>query len=549
MRVIVLSSNRILAFLLLIAIFTVVLISGCVEQNNSNIKPMPSQTQGVVQPNEEFHLKYGFEENVALFHRVRVETTIDGNKQTQIMETVTIPKEVHPDYAHIRVIMLKAVALDNNTKDLCGNIAYGSKLSDANLYIDGKVDYGWTSTTSFYMPQRALHIGDSWSFEGVTYNIKKASKLNTPAGSFDVLEIEFSGKRTNSQGTRNVKGTLYFDYKNNRIAKYVQEESAFAYERKIEQELIDVKKDYGEPDMHCVLEMNLSTVQKYERAKQHNAVENFNESLIFALSAKQDFEGKELNAEERKLYIKILEILADDYKGIGERTKLLSTRFELGKLYSSIYLEELSSGNINARDYFAAAYNLEFVSNSESADAEEAKAMLAKLKSSELAIARGRAILQDKGDNTGMVAELYDMKKTVRFELLGEPYYNVPLLDVNAASPVAIYFYNAGYRPKFIVMSASELISKDRDIILEPHDENVGIVAGTCYGTDGFVQGVKLLFKSAAETKEVDCNRFYVAELAPGNYSVLLGEKTIYSDIQIDANSTVIKHIMLSESS
>ena len=529
------------------------LTAGCISPGNNAGKPtpLPSVTPSLEQPLQEYRLGYKFEKGVALFHRVRVETTIDENQQpTQIMETVTIPSEINADYSHIKVVMLKAIALDKNgTRDLCGEIAYSSKVSDMNIYIDGKVDYGWTSTTNFYMPQRAIRVGDGWSFEGIRYSVLKASKIETLAGSFDVLEIEFSGKRTNNLGTRSVSGTLYFDYKNGRIVKYVQEESAFAYKRRIEQELIDIKREYSEPDMRCALMMSqLSTMQKYENARRYNAVEDFEKSIIFALSAKQDLHGADLNAETRALYIKILELLADNYHWTNQRMKLLDTRFELGNLYSAIHSEEISSDIINARNYFAAAYNLEFVSNSESANASEAKTKLAQLKSSELGIARGKAILKDSGDNTGLVSELYDGKKRIRFELLGESYYNLPLLNINASQQVALYLYKDGYYPKFIVMNASELISKNRDIILEPlSDTNKVIVAGTCYDENGFVQAAKLFFNSTSETKQVECNGFYIAELSAGDYNVLWNEKTLCSGIHLDANSTLIKHLVLSK--
>jgi len=54
-------------------------------------------------------------------------------------------------------------------------------------------------------------------------------------------------------------------------------------------------------------------------------------------------------------------------------------------------------------------------------------------------------------------------------------------------------------------------------------------------------------FNSTSETKQVECNGFYIAELSAGDYNVLWNEKTLCSGIHLDANSTLIKHLVLSK--
>jgi hypothetical protein len=526
------------------------MLSGCIQPgDSSNGKETLAPT---VEPQKEFYIGYKFRENEALFHKLRIETTIDSNKQpTQILETVTIPLAVYPDYAHIRMIMLKALKLDKNgVTDICGELAYSQKLSDMNLYVDGKVDYGRFSVTNFYLPQRPLRIGDSWTFEGIHYSLEEATTIETLAGKFKVLKISFSGQKSSTRGTKSIAGTLFFDYENNRIAKYVQEEKRTGYERVIETELIDVKQNYDEPDMRCVFaQTKLSLLAKYERARNQNAVENFKESLYFALSAKYDLEGKDLNADEKLLYANILEIIADDYKWLKEQKKELATRLELGKLYIEMFNEGLASGLANARHYFGARYNLQAVADSNSKYANEAKEILQTLEESEFGIVRGKALLKDTGDNTGTVAELFDKTTVLRFELLGEPYYNLPVMDKSSDDELAICLYRDGYTPKFLVRSAGKLVSKHYDIILEPlpADSNTAVIAGTCYDEQGFVQNAKLTLQSSSGSTEVVCDKYFVATLEPGDYNIIWNGKTLGENLSLKAGKVVVKHLELNE--
>ncbi|MCD6478615.1 MAG: hypothetical protein J7L44_01880 [Candidatus Diapherotrites archaeon] len=538
---------KLLVLLLALLCFTV--LFGCIQPSDSSDeqeKPTPT-----AEPKKEFYIGYKFRENEALFHRLRIETTVDANKKpTQILETVTIPLAVYPDYAHIRMVMLKALRLDKNgASDICGELAYSQKLSDMNLYVDGKVDYGHFSVTNFYLPQRPLRIGDSWTFEGINYSLEEATTIETLAGKFKVLRISFSGQRSAASGTKSIEGTLFFDYENNRIAKYVQEEKRKGYRRTIETELIGVKQDYDEPDMRCVYaQTKLSLLAKYEKARAQNAVENFKESLYFALSAKYELKGKDLNADEKQLYANILEIIADDYKWLNEQKKELATRLELGRLYIEMFNEALASGLANARHYFGARYNLQAVADSNSMYADEANEMLQALDESEFGIVRGKALLKDTGDNTGTIAELFDKTTVLQFELLGEPYYNLPVMDKSSEDELAICLYRDGYTPKFLIGSAGRLVSKHHDIILEPLlDSNAAVIAGTCYNERGFVQNAKLTLQSSSESAEVVCDKYFVATLKPGDYNITCNGKTLAENIPLKAGKVVIKHLKLSE--
>lgn len=542
---------KILLSLVLFMAFITLL--GCVQQPEPT--PAESPTPTTTPEQNVFYAKYAFDKNVALFHRVRIETTIDDNAYpTQIFETVTLPLEITPDYTKIEMVMIRAIKLDKNgITDLCKELGYSKKQSVVNLFRDGRVDYGTYSVTNFYMPQRALHIGDTWQFEGITYTLKEATTVDTLAGEFPALRIHFSGKKASTYGYKDVNGVLFFDYVNDRIAKYVQTEKVGAYRRKIESELIDIKYNYAEPPMDCVISSStISTEEKYKNARYWNTYEKFRDSLYFALSAKQDLEGKDLNAEQKELYKNILEIIIDDYKMLSERENEARARFEAANFYLELFNEQLTDKFAGARNYFAARYHLQALAGSDTQYKEQAEEKLAELDARQLGIARGRALLKDTGDNTGTVAALFDFRKIIRFELLGEPYYNLPLIDKNAEQMLALYLYKKGYMPKFLIKDANYLLSKDNDFILEPlsdEDLNKAVAAGTCYANDNFIQS-KLIFENGSTSVSVDCNKYYVVILEPADYNifVLKGEqKVLLESVKANSAGLVIQHVALSE--
>ncbi|MEM4663040.1 MAG: hypothetical protein QXM75_03380 [Candidatus Diapherotrites archaeon] len=515
------------------------------KDSNNNITPTPSLSPAVDRNN--YFLKYSFDQNLALFHYLKIETKIGDDKKTmQEMETMTIPMQTYPDHTHIRIIMLKASSTDENgTVDLCGQIAYSKKISDANIYFDGKVDYGWTSVTSFYLPQRALSIGETWTFEGVNYKIIKETKINTKAGVFDVVEIEFYGKKTVQEVVLDTKGTLYFDYKNNRIAKYVRTESAPGYEQTIEQELTKVTKDHIEPDLRCLVSIsNLSLAEKYEKAKNFNTYGLYEESNIYALSAKFDLQGKELSADEKNILMKILEIIANNYEATGNNEKRLDTLFELGNLYLQSYEKAVVDGNINARDYFFAKYYLEEVSKSTNKNSEKAKQATQKLGGSVLGILKAEIILADSGDCTGVVSELHDTKKIVYLLHDWDCEATLPMVGDKRGDLVAFYVYKNGYKPAILIRATEQLLSKDLKFVLDRAvDDSKAIVFGICYKEDNFLNGLKLVFEGKTENIEIDCNYFYKTEVPPGEYKIFIDGTSTYETISVDANRVYVKHI------
>ena len=544
-------STRILLGLILCMVFIATL--GCIQQQGPSQTETPTPTATPEQ--DVFYAKYAFDRNVALFHRVRIEATVDDNAYpTQIFETVTLPLEITPDYTKIEMVMIKAIKLDKNgVSDLCKELGYSKKQSVVNLFRDGRVDYGTYSVTNFYMPQRALRIGDTWKFEGIDYKLEEATTVKTLAGEFPALRISFSGKRASKYGYKDINGVLFFDYVNDRIAKYVQTEKVGNYVRKIESELIDVKYNYTEPPMDCVFSSSaLSAEEKYERARYWNTFEKFRDSLYFALSAKQDLQEKDLNAEQKQLYKNILEVIIDDYRMLNEKENEARVRFEAANFYLALFEEQLANKLADARDYFAARYHLQALTGSDTQYNKQAKEKLAELDAKQLGIARGKALLKDTGDNTGAIAELFDFEKIVRFGLLGEPYYNIPIIDENAQQELALYLYKDGYMPKFLIKAASDLLAKDNDFILEPlssEDVNKAIVAGTCYNGKGFAQS-KLVFENDSASVSADCNKYYVTILEQADYNifVLKGEQKVLLDsVSASSSGVIIKHLALSE--
>ncbi|MCX8190010.1 MAG: hypothetical protein N3F05_02160 [Candidatus Diapherotrites archaeon] len=527
--------------------FFALILSGCFNNTPPKVEPTPTftQTPFPTQDKNTYYLKYAFDQNHVLFHYLSLDTNLNNeNQPLQEMETATFAINAYPDHTHVRMIMLKATSTDKNgTVDICGNIPYKNKVSDVNIYFDGKVDYGWTSATSFYLPQRMLSIGESWTFEGITYKLKGTKQITLKAGTFDVVEIEFSGRKATKDLVLDTKGILYFDYKNNRIAKYVRTESAYGYERKIEQELIGVKKDYNSLDLRCSVAMNnISVVEKYQKAKNYNAYGLLEESQIYALSAKFDLESKDLNDEYALLLSNVLKLIYENYGALGDKNKQHEILFELGTFHLSQYEKEVSRQNINAINYFAAKRTFEQLSNSETPYASEAKQKLSNLDKASFGTMRANIILSDTGDSTGTISAIYDAKKEVYSLVEWNGYVELPLIGNKGTDRIVFYNYRDGYEPAFIARTAEELISKTWKIVLDrAKDESKGIVAGSCIIGSDFARS-SLRFEGP-ETKEIDCNLFYKALLMPGNYSVYANDKLILNSLLVDANKTKIINI------
>ncbi|MEM4598883.1 MAG: hypothetical protein QW400_04325 [Candidatus Diapherotrites archaeon] len=544
------SNNRFYLLIFFVAVLLAIIISGCFESTPPTPEPKPTQTTTPVPTQEnpdknKYFLKYSFDQNDVLLHYLSLDTTLNNEKlPLQEMETATFAVNTYPDHTHVKMIMLKAIATDKNgTVDLCGDIPYKSKVSDANIYFDGKVDYGWTSATSFYLPQRELAVGESWTFEGVTYKLKGSKKLTLKAGTFDVVEIEFSGRKSTQDLVLDTKGTLYFDYKNNRIAKYVRTESAYGYERRIEQELIGVRKGY-DPDLRCAVAMNnISISEKYKAAKNYNAYGLFEDSQIYALSAKFDLEGKDLNEDYALLLTNVLQLIQENYGSLGDKNKQYATLYDLGKLHLSQYEKGVSLGNINAANYFAAMKIFRQLSSSETQYASIAKESLSKLENASFGSLQANVLLSDTGDSTGAVSAFYDTQKTVYAAVEWNGFVELPLIGNKGSDKIVFYSFKDGYLPAFIARDADEFIMKTWKIVLDKaKDESKGVVAGCCITGSSFAEGAVLRFEGP-ETKELDCNLFYKALLVPGTYSVYVNGVLSNEDILVDANKTRILHI------
>ncbi len=533
----------------LLAILALIILAGCIQSEEKPVKPEETPKEKV------FYAKYAFDKNTALFHRLRIESTIDGNAlPTQVIETVTIPLQITPDYTRIEIIMLKAFKIDENgVADICNELSYESKYAVVNLFVDGRVDYGTFSVTNFYIPQRALHIGDSWQFEGITYVIEEETKVETPAGSFNVLKIALSGKKAFKYGFKDINVTLFFDYVNNRIAKYIQTEAFGNYRKKIVMELIDVKKYYEEPPLDCVFSMvGLSPIEKYVKAYYLNMDEKYKSSLYYALSAKKDLEQKDMNAEEKRLYVDLLELIIDDYRQLGEKDSELKLRLEAANAYSELFNEALADGIANAQDYIASKKHLEIVADSNTRYAEQAIAKLSELTENLLGIIHGSVLLKDSEEYAGTTVELFDLNRILRSEVASNSRYDIPIIGNNSEQVLALYLYRKGYMPEFLVRKASVLLSGDMDFVLDPlsdADVNKAIIIGTCYTSEGF-GNAKLIFEDANASIEIDCNSFYIALLEPSDYNIFVvknEQKPLLDSIAANEPKAYVKHLLLTE--
>lgn len=519
--------------------------SGCLQ---------PDEGKEIVPPTKEkeFLLSFKFGEGSALFHKITL--TIERNGKTepiQVMETVSLVKESQEDFSELQMIMLNAYRLDSNgRKDMCASMPYSRKKGTVKFYLDGKVDYGEFTKTSFHLPQEKLKLGDSWEFEGIEYKIEEETRFKNEAGEFNCLKISFDGIKYDYFGTKRIHGYFLFDPEKNLKVKEETINERPTLKTKSENELIRIVPDFSEEiDYSCVFAAEkLSPEEKFELAEKFFAENEYEGSLELALSAKQDLEEKsELSQGETSLMKKALTLIADSYQFKGDKERELTQRFENAKYFEQFLTEK----TVLVSDFVQAYLDYKKVSESESNLAKEASERFNDLNARMTGILKGNANLADTGKVEGLKILLVEGIMELEYE--SEPFntaYSIPVLDLSKGNLFSALYYRAGYKPIAlppITIDENTFLGEYSVVLKRMDDNSLGYLAGFCYSLEEETGLIKqfndLNFKVSNEEQEFEAqcsNGFYSIPLKPGPYTI----EPIGKEVGVKQAGTTIANIV-----
>ncbi len=522
-----------------LSIFSLLLLSACIFTENGkdqNVLPAtqtPQQTQPFGQDKNVF-LSFKYSENEVLIHRVILDQNEDGNLVRNVIETATVVLKTTQDYASIRVIMLKATRDDfNGFREICGELPFGNKISDMNIYRDGKIARGKRYKTNIYLPQRPLKKGSVWEFQGMKYKLSGFDEITVPAGKFKVAVIEFSANIATIYGEKKVSGRIYFDYEKGLIIKEEREERLAGKTTKAENVLIAIKKQPYKPNMHCVYSNTLlEPKKKYYMARSYFGTEEYKSAFFYAMSAYYDLNSSGIDENNYIIAINSLKIAAEscrylDFNCFDELT------LELASKLQHLWAEQLSNHKANAKLFIEARSACKELIDRNSHFSDQAKKILSALNSNIRNFLKGKVLLKKPGKIP--YAAFFD-GNTLVYMRAENNFFEIPVLKEEGIA----YFYADSYAPAFLEIDKN-YFEKKLSIVLEPVDANKGVLAGLCYEQGSFAD-FNFQIKSDKNSFNIRCLKYYWILLEPGRYMMLYNGKLI-RDLNITAGKMYIQHI------
>jgi len=515
------SKKKRLVLFLIASIVLIGLIAGAIFW----LQQKQPENNHSVNAGDEFLLSFKFEKGTALINE-RTEFGVENGKEVPrvVMKLLNIPRKVYPDYTELESIMISAFELkDGNKIDYCPEIHSTQKRGWYNVHSNGTIDYGSFSQTNFYLPSRKVKIGEKWKFENITYELKEKTTLSTPAGTFNVVKIEYYG----SKDSTDLFGTTYFDYENGRIVKTTLLGLSKGKGKKVETKLIGIIKNFKESDIDktCLLaEKRLTPMQQLKEAIILSGSKNFDASLSVALKLRDELESRDLNREEKIILAGAYLVMGDDYNGLGEKASAAENYFIAGKKFKeNMFLTDEFKTALNAFKSVIALGDNNYYSKAQTALQEMEDANKGEI--------WGRVIRKDNGDSSSNYSHLFNGFRAMGDRATYKGKTHSIVLNSSFGTKLALIYYRNEYKPKMVPIDFDEnALHEWWDAVLERMDDaNKGIIAGVCfkasddpehYGITSFEDTTVNIRKGTLAWQAECTNGFYSIELEPGTYSI-----------------------------